>query len=440
MPELVRHALHVFSPRGPMTTRRMTAYWGVLAAAALTTLAVTAVAAAIAVFMGQALPLAVQHDLTAAPGTDMSVTALVNDGGQASSGGATLRSEIAAAIPGVPFSFQTASWSDPLGLVPGALPASPTGVGIGNTALLQAASMIGIASHATLIAGRWPAAPAAATAPGGGSAAIPAALPASAAKLLHVSVGDVLRLRDRLNNALVSFDITGVFAPRAAPGPDDSYWALSYIPASGVSASYASSTYGPLVVSQGAFGSALTQQSTSWLAQPDMAAFPDGNLGPDAASVAALAASLPNAAFLNGAQLVTNLPTALDAAGSNLTVARSLLVISVLQILVLAIVALAAVGRLLAAQREGETALLIARGATRWQLITLTAAEVVPLSALVSVVGALAGVRLADALVSAGALGPAGIRLAGRPGSGPTRSRRRSWSPSSPSARCSRPG
>src|SRR5580693_1517767 len=221
MPELVRHALHVFSPRGPMTTRRMTAYWGVLAAAALTTLAVAAVAAAIAVFMGQALPLAVQHDLTAAPGTDMSVTALVNGGSQAPSGGATLRSQIAAVMPGVPFSFRSASWSDPLGLVPGALPASPAGVDTGNATLLQAASMSGIASHATLIAGRWPPAPAGATAPGGGPAEIPAALPASAAKLLHVSVGDVLRLRDRLNNAPVSFDITGVFAPRVS-GPDDS--------------------------------------------------------------------------------------------------------------------------------------------------------------------------------------------------------------------------
>src|SRR6202034_4748388 len=106
----------------------------------------------------------------------------------------------------------------------------------------------------------------------------------------------------------------------------------------------------------------------------------------------------------------------LDAAGSNLTVARSLLGISALQLLVLAVVALAAVGRLLAAQREDETALVIARAATRWQLIKLTAAEVVPLSALVSVGGALAGVWLADALVGAGALGTAGIRLAGRPG------------------------
>ena len=413
---LVRHALHVFSPRGPMAARRMTAYWGVLAAAALTTLVAAAVAAAVAVFMGQALPLAVQHDLATAPGTGMSVTALVNGGSQASSGGAALRSQIAAAMPGVPFSFQSASWSDPLGLVPGALPASPANVGAGNTTLLQAASMSGIASHATLIAGRWPAAPSDAAAAAAGSGAIPAALPAPAAKLLHVSVGDVLRLRDRLTNALVSFTITGVFAPRAASGPDDSYWALSYIPASGVSASYTSSTYGPLVVSQAAFGPALAQQSGSWLAQPDMTAFPNGSLGPDSARVAALAASLPNAAFLNGAQMTTSLPTVVAAAGSNLTVAWSLLVISVLQILVLAVVALAAVGRLLAAQREGETALLIARGGTRWQLTKLTAAEVVPLSAVVAVAGALAGVRLADALVGAGALGAAGIRLAGRPG------------------------
>ena len=417
MPALVRHALLVFSPRGPMAARRMTAYGGVLAAAALTTLVAAAVAAAVAVFMGQALPLAVQHDLSIAPGTDMSVTALVNDAGQASSGGATLRSQIAAAMPGVPFTFESASWSDPLGLVPGSLPASPTNAGAGSTALLQAASMSGLAGHATLLAGRWPAAPAAGVSrAGGGAAAIPAALPASAAKLLHVSVGDVLRLRDRVDNALVSFDVTGVFAARAASGPDDSYWALSYIPPGGVSASYTSSTYGPLVVSPAAFGTGLTQQSGSWLAQPVMKDFQNGSLSSDSGNVAALVASLPNATFLNGAQLTTSLPTALDAAGSNLTVAVSLLVISALQVLVLAVVALAAVGRLLAAQREGETALLIARGATRWQLTKLTATEVVPLSALVSALGALAGVWLAEALVGAGALGPAGLRLAGRPG------------------------
>jgi hypothetical protein len=401
----------------------MSAYWGVLTTAALTTLVAAAVAAAIAVFMGQALPLAVQHDLATASNTGMSVTALVNGPGQDVSGGVAVRSQIAAAMPGVPFSFQSASWSDPLGLIPGALPASPASAGKGSTPLLQAAAMSGITSHATLIAGRWPTAPtspsgsaASGASSGSASSAIPAALPVATAALLHVTTDDVLHLRDRLNNALLSFRITGVFVQRPATGPADSYWSLSYIPASGVSASYGSSTYGPLVVSQAAFGSALAEDSGSWIAQPDMTAFPDGSLGSTSASVAALVASLPNATFLSGAQLTTSLPAVLTAAGSNLTVAWSLLVISALQILVLAIVALAAVGRLLAAQREGETSLLIARGATRRQLTRLTAAEVIPLSALVSVVGALAGIGLADALVGAGALGTADIRLAGRPG------------------------
>ena len=172
-------------------------------------------------------------------------------------------------------------------------------------------------------------------------------------------------------------------------------------------------------MSQAAFGSALTLLSGSWVAQPDMTAFTDGDLNQVSASVTALAESLPNSSYLNGAQLVTSLPSVLAAAASNLTVARSLLVISALELLVLAVAALLAVARLLAAQREGETALLVARGATRSQLTWLTAVEVIPLSALVSVAGALAGIWLASVLATAGPLGAAGIRLAGRAGSWP---------------------
>jgi hypothetical protein len=187
----------------------MTAHWVVLAAAALTTLVAATVAAALAVFTGQALPQVVQHDLAIAPGTALSITTLVNDPSQAAEDSAALRSRIAAAMPGIPFSFHEALWSDPLGLVPGALPASPPSAGQGNTALLQAAWLSGIASHASLAAGQWPAASASSR-----RQAIPAALPASAAALLHVRPGDVLRLRDRTTNALVSFDITGVFTAR----------------------------------------------------------------------------------------------------------------------------------------------------------------------------------------------------------------------------------
>ena len=227
----------------------------------------------------------------------------------------------------------------------------------------------------------------------------------------------MLRLRDQGTNALVSFDITGVFTRRQGSGAANSYWNLSYIPASGMSTESGSTTYGPLIVSQAAFGTALTMSSGSWVGQPDMTAFSDSDLNPVAANLTSLSKSLPTASFLNGAQLTTSLPSVLSGADSDLVVARSVLVISALQLLVLAIAALLAVARLLAAQREGESALLVARGATRSQLTRLTAAEVVPLSALVSIAGAVAGIWLAGALASAGPLGTAGIQLAGRPGS-----------------------
>jgi FtsX-like permease family protein len=410
---LIRNAFLVISPRGPLAIRRMTAHWVVLAAAVLTTLVAATMAAALTVFTGQALPLAVRHDLAAAPGTALSTTTLVSDPSQAAKGSAALRSQIAAAMPGLPFSFYEALWSDPLELVPGALPAPPPGAGKGSTTLLQAVSLSGITSHASLVAGQWPA-----THGSGQRQAIPAALPASAAALLHVSAGDVLRLRDRITNTLVSFDITGLFVARQGSHPADSYWMLSYIPASGRSASYGSTTYGPLVVGQAALGSTLPMLSATWVAQPDMTAF-HGDPNSMSASVAALADSLPNSSFLNGAQLVSSLPSVLAETASNLAVARLMLVISALELLVLAIAALVAVARLLATQREGETALLVARGATRSQLTWLTAAEVLPTLALVSVAGAFAGIRLASVLVTSGPLGSAGIRLAGLAGTWP---------------------
>jgi hypothetical protein len=411
IPDAVRDADLVISPRGPLAIRRMTAHWVVLAAAALTTLVAATVAAALTVFTGQALPRAVQHDLVIAPGTALSITSLVSDPSQAAAGSVMLRSRIAAALPGIPFGFHEALWSDPLVLVPGALPAPPASAGKGNTALLQAATMSGIASHASLVAGQWPAA--AGTSRG---QVIPAALPASAAALLHVGLGDVLRLRDRITNARVSFDITGIFTPRQGASPQDSYWKLSYFPASGMSVSFGSTTYGPLIVSQAAIGSTLTMFSGSWIAEPDMTAFQEADLSPVSASVTALTGSVPKSGILNGPQLATSLPSVLTAAASGLAVARSMLVINALELLVLAITALLAVARLMASQREGETALLAARGATRSQLTLRAAAEVIPLSALACAGGALAGIRLATALVAEGPLGTAGIRLTGQAG------------------------
>ena len=77
--------------------------------------------------------------------------------------------------------------------------------------------------------------------------------------------------------------------------------------------------------------------------------------------------------------MTTGLPAVLSGTANNLDVARSLLAICAVLLFLLAAAALLAVARLLAGQREGESAMLVARGATRWQLVRLTAVEAAPL-------------------------------------------------------------
>jgi len=417
-------------PRGTLSTRRMTAHRVVLTAAGLTTLVAAAIAAALAVFVGQGLPLAVHHDLSAAPGTTLSIAGPVSND-QTAATASTLRTAVGRSLGNVPFRFWWGTWSDPLDLVPGLLPGRPASAGTANTPVLEAAALDGIASHAVLVSGRWPAEPAASHVPRAqtartprGSGEIPAALPASAAALLHLSTGDVLTLKDGIGNTRISFRITGLFAPRTRSGIAASYWALNTIPVSGSGVQSGSITYGPLLVSPAAFESTssntgsqtagtLTARTGTWLAQPDMARFTATDLSSISAEVSALRQALLTSSVLSGMQMSTSLPSVLNAAASNLSVARSLLVISALQLLVLALAALLAVARLLASQREGETALMSARGATRWQLARLTADEVIPICVIAATGGALVGIRLAGLLTTAGPLKTAGVKLPG---------------------------
>jgi len=368
----------------------MTAHWVVLAAAALTTLVAGAVGAALAAFAGQALPQAVRHDLTVAPGTSLVAVGAFSGGG-APATTAALRSAIGAALPGVPFGFWQGVWSDPLGFTTGSLPAKPTGLTAGNTPLLEAAALDDISGHAVLVAGTWPAART--TSQG----AIPAALPASAATLLGLRTGDVLRVRDRDTGAPLTFLVTGLYAERQVSAAD-SYWQLNSVSASGSTTASGFTTYGPLAVSPAMFTARLALATGTWVARPDMAVFTNTDLSALSAAVTRFSASLASSNTLSGVQLTTSLPAVLAGIGANLAVARSLLTISVLQLLVLALAALLAVARLLATQREAETALLTARGATRWQLTRLTAAEVIPLAAVTAAVGGVAGIWLARLL------------------------------------------
>ena len=143
----------------------------------------------------------------------------------------------------------------------------------------------------------------------------------------------------------------------------------------------------------------------SWLAQPQTASIPADQLSTVADQVDGLRQALANAVQLPALDLSTSLPTVLNGTASNLDVARSLLAISAVLLFLLAAAALLAVARLLAGQREGESAMLTARGANRWQLVRLTAAEAIPLCLLSSAAGGVAGVLLAGLLPGTGSAG-----------------------------------
>jgi hypothetical protein len=144
--------------------------------------------------------------------------------------------------------------SDPLGFAPGALRSRPASAPAGSTLLLTATAMQDIKARATLIAGQWPTAPG----PAGAGQPIPAALPATAAALLHLSVGDVVRLSDRVANTPVTFRITGLVARRQLPGAT-AYWLLDPVPASGSATVAGFTTFGPLLVDPAAFGAAVVR-------------------------------------------------------------------------------------------------------------------------------------------------------------------------------------
>ena len=394
--------------RGSLTLPRMNAHRLVIIAAVLTTVVAAALATALATFSGQALPRAVRHDLGHATGTSLSVSGSVN-ASQAAQYTSILPSQITSALGGTPFTFYQANWSDPLGFVPGALPATPAtpaagagSGGTGNTPIAEAAALGDITGQAELVSGRWPGAPVR-------GQPIPAALPATAAALLHVTTGDVLRMRDRISEGYVRFVVTGLYRPRQV---SSAYWNLNEIAQSGSSTAGGFTTFGPLIVPPAAFAGGLAVNEGTWLAEPQTASIPADQLTIVAANVNGLRAALANAQQLPSLTLTTSLPAVLAGTASDLDVARSLLAICAVLLFLLAAAALLAAARLLSGQREGESAMLTARGANRWQLVRLTAAEAIPLCVLSSAAGGVLGVLLAR-LVAGGTSG-------GDTGGGPT--------------------
>ena len=370
--------------------RRARSSWLLLACVAVTVLLATGLAAVLWTFAGAVIPLGAQGILAAPQGRVISLSGEV-DAGEAAADSQQIRATLRKAWPGVGFQMESALWAAPLQL-------SLSATGTASTQI-QPASLEGIDAQATLTAGEWPGPP-----HHGGP--LPVALPAAAASQLHLTVGSVLTATPQSGGAPTSLQVTGLFRPTNPASP---YWALDLLPVSGISVQgfsigtygrslqASSVSYGPAVVNPAAFGGALTVSQGSWMVLPQAPAMARGNL--EALNVGTSAAVSPLTVLLpDGLKVTSSLPQLLAGIASTIVLTRSLFTIAALLLLLVAGAGLVLAARLLASVREEESALLRARGATRWQVARPVLAEAVVLGAAAGLAGVLAGTRLTGVL------------------------------------------
>ncbi|MBO0823816.1 MAG: hypothetical protein J2P27_08155, partial [Actinobacteria bacterium] len=338
----------------------------------MTVLVTSALVSALVGFYSTALPAAVTSELATASG--MSIAFNGDAGTGVRSPAPVVAARLSRAFGAIPFRMYQTTWSDSL--------AVPTAHESGQVPIIQAAVVGGIAANAQIVSGTWPSPPR-------HGQPIPAALPATVARDLGLTVGSVLSVRDLTTGSQVRLQISGVYRPRQ---PSAAYWQMDIIGASGVSAASGFIDYGPAVVTPPAFGASgsglLTASQLSMVALPRMSGIRPPELTPLAQRIARAVGSINTSGSLTAN---TAMPQQLTDAAAGLATARSLILISGLQLLLLAGAALALASRLLASYREEETAVLAARGAAHGQLIGLSLTEAAVGTAVSASAGVIAG-------------------------------------------------
>ena len=395
--------------------RRARVSWLLLACVAVTVLLATGLAALLWTFAGAVVPFGAQGFLADPQDRVLGINGPVN-AREAAADSQQIRAALRRAWPGVGFQVESALWTEQL-QIPS--PGNPTAI-----KQIQVASLAGISAQVTLTAGTWPGPP-----HRGGP--VPAALPAAVASQLHLTVGSVLTTTPLSGGAAISLQVTGLFR---ADDPASPYWALDLLPVSGMSVqrysfstpvsttTSSSASYGPAVVNPAAFGGALTVRQASWMVLPQAPAMARGNLEALSTGTGAAVTQL-NELLPEGLTVTSGLPQILAGIASTIVLTRSLFTIAALLLLLVAGAALVLAARLLAGLREEESALLRARGATRWQVVRPVLAEAVLVGAVAGLAGVLAGThvtgvlaRLADLHLAGSSL--ADLRLAGYTGRG----------------------
>ncbi|WP_030450757.1 FtsX-like permease family protein [Herbidospora cretacea] len=216
--------------------------------------------------------------------------------------------------------------------------------------------------HAELVEGAWPAAST--------SGPVEVVVSQPAAQAMNLTSGATFTIVGRLDDKPVDVRVSGIFR---LTDPYSDRWNGDELLRRGAEIrNY--TTYGPLMVAPETFVQRFaTNVTATWFAVPDLRDLPREELRPFAGAVAALNDDLKR--DCSGCAAVSNLPEMLAQLDQAALVARSTMLVPVLQLLVLAAYALMLTARLLADHRRMEVALLRSRGAGSLRLGLLAGAE-----------------------------------------------------------------
>jgi hypothetical protein len=373
--------------RMPTAVRYLTLHRLAFTITALTVLVTAVSAAATSAFAASAAVVANRETLTDNVSSSILVTA-------ATTHAADTDSQIARALvrgaPGLPMSIISAQQSSPLDFTGG------LGGPKAQTLLLDLPQA---RRHVTLTSGTWPGATSAGE--------VQACFPVRVAGLLRLSAGDTLMVRDSITNTSARIRITCTFRELQ---PTSAYWLANQIGASGVSSEGGFTSFGPMITSASGASWPVPAATAMVLAIPDFGAMTAGNLSSLGNSVGGTVAALSNSQTLS-ATVTTSLPQLLSDQAIALEVARSLLLIGQLILLVMAGATLAVAVHLMASQRGGQPALLMARGASRRQLAAVGTTDAALLAIPAAIGGPLLGGLIAPLIAKLGLVGSTSIQV-----------------------------
>jgi hypothetical protein len=265
--------------------------------------------------------------------------------------------------------------------------------------LLRFGSYDGLDRHAKLVSGAWPK-------PGNDPVEVAISLPAASAA--GFEAGQEFTGRGRLDPRPVRVRVAGVFQLN---DPSGERWAGEQLLGRGVERGDFT-TYGPLMVPRETFLARFaTNVNATWTAVPDLRALTPEQLRPLAGAIAQVEERL-KAGGCASCVATSHLPGMLTQLDTASLVARSTMLIPVLQLLLLAAYALMLTARLLADHRRMEVALLRSRGAGTMRLAALAGGEALLVALPCAVVAPFLGPPLLALVNQLPWIRASGVRLA----------------------------